>query len=598
MNRLPFRMRRRWIGLAMGLAAAAWVARPVMAQRPNALELLPKSTAAVVWIPDAPEMAERYMSTALGQMLQDPQVEPLVRHLYGSAAEAVANMKERVGLSLPELLAIPQGELAVALVASEEGPPELVALLDVGDQLSNARKLLARVTEALERSGARKTERSFGDTKLAVYEGVGDKKRTLIFFEKGSAVVVGSSAAVLEHVISAWNGKQEASDTLAHDAGFAAVMRGSRHPDQKPHVVWFADPIALMRSIGQDNPGVQVSVAMLPVLGLDGLKALGGSFTFDAGQFDSVAVWHVLLASPRDGVPNMIAFEPGEMEPEPWVPADAASYMTLHWDFQTTFDELVALYDGFRGEGALVQLVGKRAKESIGIDVEKELLPALAGRVSLCSRIQRPIDLRSAATAVGIELNDPEAFGELLQEVVAKHEALLERKSYGGKEYFQITPRRRTDAETGPPQPIPCFGIVGDYLMLANHPGLYEKIVLTRQGGMESLADSPDFQRVLSNIRRQSGGREPAMISFERPQEGLRFYYELVGAENTRQRLRQQAETNPFLKTLNTALDENPLPPFAVIEKYFAPTGAILIDDPSGLHHMGFSLRREGEAEE
>jgi hypothetical protein len=334
---------------------------------------------------------------------------------------------------------------------------------------------------------------------------------------------------------------------------------------------------------------------MLPALGLDGVEVLGGSFTFDAGEFDSVAYWHILLEGPRNGVLKMIALEPGEVGPESWVPADAAGYMTLNWDFQTTFDELVQLFDSFRGEGALKGLLGKQVKETVGIDVEKELVPALAGRISLCSRIQLPITLRSAATAIGFQLTDPEAFGEVLERFAKKHEGALERKMHAGKEYFRVAMPERGEGQQGPPPPIPCFTIVGDYLILANHPGLCEQVIVTAQSGGESLADSPDFQRVTDNIRRQSGGTEPAMISFERPQAGLRFYYELATGDEHRQRFRQQAGDNPFLKTLDTALNENPLPPFAVIEQYFAPTGAMLISDDTGLHYMGFSLRRETE---
>ncbi len=586
---------RRRIALATGLVAAALLARPAAAERPNATKLLPKTTAALVWVPDAPELAERYRATSLGQMFQDPQIKPLVGQLYGSAVEAVANVQDRIGLSLPEILGIPQGEMAVALVAHEDGPPELVALLDVGDQRSNARKLLERAGEALEKSGARKTEKRFGDAKAAVYEGVGEKRRTLILFEKGSTVVVGSSAEVVRGVVKRWNGDGDAGDALAGNARFASVMRRSGRKDLKPHLVWYADPIALVRSIGQENPGVQMSLAVFPVLGLDGVKVLGGSFTFDAGRFDSVAVWHLLLDPPREGVVKMIAFKPGPTEPEPWVPADAASYMTLDWDFNTTFDEFTRLYDGFQGEGALSDVLGARAKDSIGLDVEKELIPALAGRVSLCSRIQRPVTVRSAATVVGFQLNDPKAFGEVLDRVTEKHEVLLQEKSYGGREYFQVAVPERPN---GPPPPIPCFGIVGDYLILANHPGLYEQVVLTSQGAAESLAGSLEFKLVAGNLERQSGGARPAMIGFERPQEGLRFYHDLANTDQVRDRLRESAEENPFLRELNTALDDNPLPPFAVIEQYFAPGGSMLVDDESGLHYMSFSLRRNAEAGE
>ncbi|MFH1266305.1 MAG: hypothetical protein ABIK89_11305 [Planctomycetota bacterium] len=64
-------------------------------------------------------------------------------------------------------------------------------------------------------------------------------------------------------------------------------------------------------------------------------------------------------------------------------------------------------------------------------------------------------------------------------------------------------------------------------------------------------------------------------------------------SDGVRGQLRQGTENNPFLKTLDTALEENPLPPFAVIQRYLAPGGAMLVDDETGLHYTSFSLRRK-----
>jgi hypothetical protein len=41
------------------------------------------------------------------------------------------------------------------------------------------------------------------------------------------------------------------------------------------------------------------------------------------------------------------------------------------------------------------------------------------------------------------------------------------------------------------------------------------------------------------------------------------------------------------------ALEKHALPPFEVIEQYLGPRGAVLVDDVSGLHYTGFTLRRE-----
>ena len=55
----------------------------------------------------------------------------------------------------------------------------------------------------------------------------------------------------------------------------------------------------------------------------------------------------------------------GDTKPERWVPADAASYTTLHWDFEKTFREAADLFGctapfgAVAGQGSLVLHVSK-----------------------------------------------------------------------------------------------------------------------------------------------------------------------------------------------------------------------------------------------
>jgi hypothetical protein len=83
------------------------------------------------------------------------------------------------------------------------------------------------------------------------------------------------------------------------------------------------------------------------------------------------------------------------------------------------------------------------------------------------------------------------------------------------------------------------------------------------------------------------------LIAFDRPEEALRLWYDIATADTTRQRLSQGAENNRFFRTVNDALRDNPLPPFAVLARYLAPSGSLLTDDESGLHYVSFTLRRK-----
>ena len=83
------------------------------------------------------------------------------------------------------------------------------------------------------------------------------------------------------------------------------------------------------------------------------------------------------------------------------------------------------------------------------------------------------------------------------------------------------------------------------------------------------------------------------MVTFSRPEEALRFVYELIRAENTQKGLDSASENNDFLRNVNKAMKDNPLPAFSVLAKYFAPGGGMMVNDETGVHYMSFTMRRK-----
>src|SRR5439155_22042186 len=113
--------------LSFGLAALAVVltayvipaANTAHAARPPAAELLPANTVAYVSVADTNELAKRFMKTSLGRMSQQEKMKPLVAQLYKEVQDLAAPLQDWIGLSLADLLAVPQGELTLAVVARE-----------------------------------------------------------------------------------------------------------------------------------------------------------------------------------------------------------------------------------------------------------------------------------------------------------------------------------------------------------------------------------------------------------------------------------------------------------------------------------------------
>ncbi len=588
------RARAMAVIIAVGLVVCA---TRVEAARAPGNRLLPENTVLYLSISNVPELARRFQNTSLGRMSRDPQVQPLVAHLYGTLVDAVAKFRDRIELGLPDLLSLPQGELTVAVVGQEEGPPALVVLLEVGERLPAALRLLQRGGELLEKNGIKRSESVVEGVKFTTFEGPGSRPPgSASWFEKDATIVVGTSQQVLRSMLANWEKPQ--GRTLAENAKFAAIVERCRGPKgEEPQLTWFVDPIALIRAAGQGNVQAQLVLAVLPTLGLDGLSAAGGTAAFDTGLFDQVAHIYLLLDSPRSGILDALALEPGDPHPDRWVPGDVATYVSLHWNFQRTFETASKLYDSFRGQGALAAEINRRFVR-LGLDFTTEVLPLLDHRITYAVRFEKDRPFSGPGVAASIRLKDPAAMAKLLEKVYQAQQASLAIATSGEHRYYQIkVPAPAKVRTSGPaaeePPPLPCFGILDEYLLFANRPETFEKAIATRDHPSEGLAESLEFKLVASRIARQARGVKPAMIRFDRPEEGMRFLYQLAQSERGREQLRQQGERgDPVARTLYQALQAHPLPPFSALERYFAPGGAMLVDEPTGLHFTAFVLAR------
>lgn len=151
------------------------------------------------------------------------------------------------------------------------------------------------------------------------------------------------------------------------------------------------------------------------------------------------------------------------------------------------------------------------------------------------------------------------------------------------------------DQPNGPAlrQPDPCLAIVGDYLIGSDSFAALQTAINTHNDPTRRLATELDYKLIASKIKRQIGGDAPGFVQFARPEEGLRFWYDMAMAEDTRNMLARGAENNPLLADVDQALKDNPLPPFSVLAKYLAPSGSMMVNDETGYHMMSFTLKRQ-----
>jgi hypothetical protein len=137
--------------------------------------------------------------------------------------------------------------------------------------------------------------------------------------------------------------------------------------------------------------------------------------------------------------------------------------------------------------------------------------------------------------------------------------------------------------------------LVGDYLLLTDSSAALQAAISMSNDPSRSLRNELDYKLIASKIKRQVGGEAPGFVQFARAEQGMRFWYELATAEDTKRQLTRGAEGNPFLRDVDQALKDNPLPPFSVLAKYLAPGGGMMVNDETGFHYMSFTLQRKVE---
>jgi hypothetical protein len=561
---------------------------------PTALDLLPPETVLLLSVPDATELVDRMKESSGGQMLEDPDLRPLAEQLYSSLLGLTTRVEEQLGVSVEQMLKMPQGEVSIAVVPPTDGPLGVVVLFDAGENADTMSTLLDRGIDRIQRDGGNVTTRQLAGREVRVATNA-NESFTVFWIEEKGAFLLCTSESVMTSLIDAWDGG--APETLRDNQHFATIMSRCRgEEDESPQFRWFIDPVNLARGATRGNGGAQLALAVLPIIGLDGLLGVGGTIAVATEQFDSLIHAHLLLDQPRTGVLEMLALIAGETEPEAWVPDDAVNYWTLTWDFDTTYRELEKLVDGFQGEGAFRGQLS-RPMERVGLDFEKDVLNQLHGRVSIFRWIEPPARPESTSAMIGFKLKNPEEAMQILESVINQFPDRFDENEYSGTRYWTSIPRPRPVEPGEEPRPDLrprlTVGILGDYLLITDRFGTMEEAILTSTQPGSSLGETLEYKLIASRIRRELKSARPGMMAFQRPEQALRFVYDLVQSDEFRDSMRDRVGETEAFQAIDRALEENPLPPFETLQKYLAPGGNLVTDDDTGFHYMEFTLRRK-----
>ncbi len=584
--RNPLRAVHRLTVVGLGLAVLALSPAWASAAAPSE-KSLPSTTFAFLKVKDASQLREVLESSQLGQLLADPALKPLKEDIKTRLEEPNKQLKSKLGVSISELMELPQGTAWMALIPRDDPklPFTLLLTADAGENEQKMNDVMTKATKLAEQDGGKVSTEMFQDLTITVIQPPEKEEgptAPVVWTKSGSLFYVSSDLAALKDLVSHADGLDK---SLADKDSYKAIQEkvaGAEAP-----VIWYLDLEQILKLVSQaaaaqGGNAAQVD-AQLQITGITGLKGLGGSIAFHQGQFDQVLKTYLYAPGQSQGLIKIFAMPTTNLRPEPWVPAGVASYQTISWDLDRAYTAINELADMVL-PGVLAnieaQISGPNGEK---ISFQKDLFGPLGDRITIVSDFKKPVTEESQRTLFAVALEDPKAFQNTLNKLVSIAQAAPKKREFQGTTIYDFDVQLPNAEQVGLKGPI-SLAIAKDTLFVSTDPTLLEQVL--RPGG-PSLADTPEFQSVAKVYP-----TTVSSLSFQRPEEQARIVYDMVKSGQLKQAADAAAQNAGGDVQVGQLIDPEKLPDFSVFAKYLSQGGGYSVMEQDGVTFTQFTLRK------
>ncbi len=250
-----------WIGLSgySGLTAN-------LAQAATPPErVLPDSTVFLLKVTDVNALRQAFQQSQYGQLWNDPALKDFRDDIAARLKDTSNTLKEKIGVTLRELIDIPQGYLAIAAV-SQDDPKLPVAVAIIADAGKNAERMtdvLTRSTKQAEEAGSKVTTESIQGGTLHIVQAPASKEKDkkeddakpetprppLVWTSHGSVFFIGSNANLIKDLTTHVDGRS--TGALANVESFAKTQSKTGAADAQ--ILWFLDVNKVIKIVTKAN---------------------------------------------------------------------------------------------------------------------------------------------------------------------------------------------------------------------------------------------------------------------------------------------------------------------------------------------------------
>ncbi|HIE99540.1 MAG TPA: hypothetical protein EYG03_04295 [Planctomycetes bacterium] len=546
-------------------------------------QILPQDTYLYVSFPNITALKSHFTQASVGQLWNDPALDDFKAEVTNAFSneldEGLVQVQEALGLTLLEFLQIPSGEISMAVSKVSGNKMGLVIFMDFGDKEQQVQDLLAKAVEVLSQIPKLSHEDEvFDGTALTMFQIQYPGKpptplaKEFGWFVKDGRLVISNRGELLESALTNWGG--EANDAFTSNEAYSYIMSRCQSGDRTSLSTFFLDPIGLVKdlittgSLGQQaTMGGGMLLSILPMTGLNQLKAMGTIAEAGSGEFESVQRSVFYSEQPPIALMQVFQLDEGDQAPPAWVKEDATTYIALKWKIDDAFNAIESLVDSFQGSGAVAERLNQLAKSGPGLHVKKDIIDQLTGQIRLVGAPGGRAGYGGDQMLLALGVRNDESAAAVLSKIA---DLLgMQSREFQGATLYEIEG----------PEAGQSVGVVvsGGQIMI----GLGESLMnqtLRNDDDIRPLSESADYRRVAQHFPANA-----LSIQFSRPAEQYRSLYEMLQSG-------EAADQFPGMDELFDKVDFTTLPPFEAIAKYIHPAGSYAKKDENGMFVEAFQL--------
>ena len=548
--------------------------------------LLPPEVSAYISVPDVDELKVRWGKTAFGNLTADSAFEPFKAEITKVLEVASGKVHDKLGVTLKELLELPSGEFAFALLTPPGKKLAVVMFLDFGDNSETVDTLLEKAEKALEENGAESDDEEIDGTKVTSWKFKGGpaKANQLVYFIKDTMLVVSSDLDTAKGVLSRWDGKH--SDTFADNENYNLILEKCSTDDEDGLFVWYLNPLALVqagvREAAAQNPQIAfIAGAVLEPSGLLSLKAVGGSADMGTEHFDEITKTFMVIEQPTKGLLNLFQFPAVEQKPPKWASANASAWFSVNWDVPTAYDAInnIAAMIPNAPPGGLDGILDGLAEQGPGVHLKKDVLDSLSGRIQVVVEPGKKKDDEPAQDKIlmALTLKDAKKFQGTLTKITKMPGFPGQTREFKGSTIIEF---EVPDLGGGLGPKKGGLAISQDQLMFSNDVTAVEAMLRGSSDG-DSLIDSPAFKAIAEHFPAKT-----SIVSYSRNDSQIETLWEAAKGGQV------AAVTSQIAPDL-AEIDFAKLPDFDTVKKYLTPNGGYSVPDKKGVLFVSFGTKKK-----